>query len=99
MDRARRGRGLRRARSGAGAAGILAGSQRGGPAAPLPGGTRLPCDRALRPGIWSPGAVGRVTMAALFLSSVTVIAYTFFGYPALIAAWARLWPRPVRVDP
>ena len=29
-------------------------------------------------------------------TAVTIILYTFFGYPALICLLARLWPRPVK---
>ena len=34
-------------------------------------------------------------MEILFWTSVFVIAYVYVGYPALLAAWARLAPRPV----
>ncbi len=37
-------------------------------------------------------------MVKLFISSITLIVYTFFGYPALLALWARLRPRGVRTD-
>ncbi len=33
---------------------------------------------------------------ALFWISVTLVAYTYFLYPALVFALARLWPHPVR---
>jgi len=35
-------------------------------------------------------------MEILFWSSAFVIAYVYVGYPVLIAAWARLRPRPAR---
>jgi cellulose synthase/poly-beta-1,6-N-acetylglucosamine synthase-like glycosyltransferase len=35
-------------------------------------------------------------MEILFWASAFVIAYVYVGYPALIGAWARLAPRPVR---
>ena len=35
-------------------------------------------------------------MEILFWTSAMVIAYVYAGYPALLAAWARLAPRPVR---
>ncbi len=38
-------------------------------------------------------------MTALFAGAVALVAYTFAGYPAIIAAWARLRPRPLRLDP
>jgi cellulose synthase/poly-beta-1,6-N-acetylglucosamine synthase-like glycosyltransferase len=34
-------------------------------------------------------------MEILFWTSVFVIAYVYVGYPALLAAWARLAPRPI----
>jgi cellulose synthase/poly-beta-1,6-N-acetylglucosamine synthase-like glycosyltransferase len=37
--------------------------------------------------------------AGVFAASVGVVVYTFVGYPAILAAWARLRPRPVRSDP
>jgi biofilm PGA synthesis N-glycosyltransferase PgaC len=36
---------------------------------------------------------------ALFAGAVGLVAYTFAGYPALVALIARLRPRPVRTDP
>jgi cellulose synthase/poly-beta-1,6-N-acetylglucosamine synthase-like glycosyltransferase len=38
-------------------------------------------------------------MTALFAGAVALVVYTFAGYPAIVAAWARLRPRPVRADP
>ena len=38
-------------------------------------------------------------MEILFWSSAFVIAYVYAGYPLLLAAWARLRPRPVRKTP
>ncbi len=38
-------------------------------------------------------------MGKVFISSILLIAYTFFGYPALLALWARLRPRGVASDP
>jgi cellulose synthase/poly-beta-1,6-N-acetylglucosamine synthase-like glycosyltransferase len=35
-------------------------------------------------------------MEILFWASALVIAYVYVGYPVLLAAWARLAPRPVR---
>jgi biofilm PGA synthesis N-glycosyltransferase PgaC len=35
----------------------------------------------------------------VFGGAVALIAYTFVGYPAIVAALARLRPRPVRADP
>jgi poly-beta-1,6-N-acetyl-D-glucosamine synthase len=35
-------------------------------------------------------------MEILFWSAVLVIAYVYVGYPALLAAWAKLAPKPVR---
>jgi cellulose synthase/poly-beta-1,6-N-acetylglucosamine synthase-like glycosyltransferase len=37
-------------------------------------------------------------VAALALLSLAVIAYTYVGYPVLVAAWARLAPRQVRAS-
>jgi cellulose synthase/poly-beta-1,6-N-acetylglucosamine synthase-like glycosyltransferase len=37
-------------------------------------------------------------VAALALLSLAVIAYTYVGYPVLVAAWARLAPRRVRAS-
>lgn len=37
-------------------------------------------------------------MEAVFAAAVGLVAYTFLGYPALVAAGARLRPRPVRAD-
>lgn len=37
-------------------------------------------------------------MIALLAGSLGLIAYTFAGYPALIALWARFRPRPARSD-
>ena len=36
---------------------------------------------------------------ALFWSAVIVTAYVYVGYPALLAAWARLAPKPVHSSP
>ena len=38
-------------------------------------------------------------MDGVFWVSAFVIAYTYLGYPLLLAAWARLSPRPVRKSP
>ncbi|HEX6713036.1 MAG TPA: glycosyltransferase family 2 protein [Thermoleophilaceae bacterium] len=38
-------------------------------------------------------------MKAVFTAAVGLVAYTFAGYPALIAALARMRPRPVNADP
>jgi cellulose synthase/poly-beta-1,6-N-acetylglucosamine synthase-like glycosyltransferase len=38
-------------------------------------------------------------VVVLFAAAAGLIAYTFAGYPAIIAALARLRPRPVRADP
>ncbi|HEX4733543.1 MAG TPA: glycosyltransferase family 2 protein [Thermoleophilaceae bacterium] len=38
-------------------------------------------------------------MVAVFAGAVGLVAYTFAGYPALVAALARVRPRPVRADP
>ena len=38
-------------------------------------------------------------MTAAFAGAVALIVYTLAGYPAIIAAWARLRPRPVHLDP
>ena len=38
-------------------------------------------------------------MTALFAGAVALVVYTFAGYPAIVAAWARLRPSPVRLDP
>jgi cellulose synthase/poly-beta-1,6-N-acetylglucosamine synthase-like glycosyltransferase len=35
---------------------------------------------------------------AVFAAAVALVAYTFAGYPALVAALARIRPRPVRAD-
>ena len=37
-------------------------------------------------------------MELLFWTSAFVIAYVYAGYPLLLAAWARLAPRPPRAD-
>jgi poly-beta-1,6-N-acetyl-D-glucosamine synthase len=34
----------------------------------------------------------------VFAAAVGVIVYTFVGYPAIVAALARVRPRPVRAD-
>lgn len=39
------------------------------------------------------------TVGRLFFGSVALILYTFVGYPALVAALARLRPRPLRTVP
>jgi cellulose synthase/poly-beta-1,6-N-acetylglucosamine synthase-like glycosyltransferase len=36
---------------------------------------------------------------AVFAGAVALVAYTFAGYPALVAALARVRPRPLRADP
>lgn len=33
------------------------------------------------------------------MTAAAVVVYTFAGYPAIVAVWARLKPRPVRRDP
>jgi poly-beta-1,6-N-acetyl-D-glucosamine synthase len=38
-------------------------------------------------------------MLVVFAAAVGTIAYTFVGYPALVAALARVRPKPVRTDP
>lgn len=38
-------------------------------------------------------------LVLVFVAAVGLIAYTFVGYPALMAALARLRPRPLRSDP
>lgn len=38
-------------------------------------------------------------MTAAFAGAVALVVYTFAGYPAIIAAWARLRPSPIRLDP
>ena len=38
-------------------------------------------------------------MDGVFWVSAFVIAYTYLGYPLLLAAWARLSARPVRKSP
>ncbi len=38
-------------------------------------------------------------MSALFWISLAVVLGTYVGYPLLVAAWARLRPRPVRREP
>lgn len=38
-------------------------------------------------------------MTAVFAGAATIVAYTFFGYPAIVAFWARVRPLPVRRDP
>src|SRR5215210_5568261 len=38
-------------------------------------------------------------MMRLLSGSLGLVAYTFAGYPAIVAALARLRPRPVRSDP
>lgn len=38
-------------------------------------------------------------MEAVFWVSIVVIAYVYVGYPVLVAAWARLRPRPVHRAP
>jgi biofilm PGA synthesis N-glycosyltransferase PgaC len=35
-------------------------------------------------------------MDGVFWASTVVILYVYLGYPVLLAAWARLWPRPTR---
>jgi cellulose synthase/poly-beta-1,6-N-acetylglucosamine synthase-like glycosyltransferase len=40
-----------------------------------------------------------VIAAALFWGSILLLLYSYAGYPALIAAWARLRPRPVLKSP
>jgi cellulose synthase/poly-beta-1,6-N-acetylglucosamine synthase-like glycosyltransferase len=37
-------------------------------------------------------------VVAVFAGAVALVAYTFAGYPALVAALARVRPRPVRAD-
>lgn len=37
-------------------------------------------------------------LSTTFWASAATILYTFFGYPAILAAWARLRPRPVRAS-
>ena len=46
---------------------------------------------------WRSPSEGRatVTMETLFWASAFVIAYVYVGYPALLAAWARVAARPV----
>ena len=39
------------------------------------------------------------TVSRLFFGSVALILYTFVGYPALVAALARLRPKPLRTSP
>jgi poly-beta-1,6-N-acetyl-D-glucosamine synthase len=41
----------------------------------------------------------REAVLVLFAVSVALVAYAFVGYPALVAALARVRPRPVRLDP
>jgi hypothetical protein len=36
-------------------------------------------------------------MALVFWLSVAAVAYVYAGYPALIAAWARLRPKTLRI--
>jgi biofilm PGA synthesis N-glycosyltransferase PgaC len=43
------------------------------------------------------GATGAMTAA--FAAAAGLVVYTFAGYPAIVAAWARLRPRPLRLDP
>jgi poly-beta-1,6-N-acetyl-D-glucosamine synthase len=38
-------------------------------------------------------------MEALFWSALALVLYVYIGYPALLAAWARLAPKPVRRSP
>ncbi len=38
-------------------------------------------------------------MIAAFAGAVALVVYTFAGYPAILATWARLRPRPVHLDP
>ena len=38
-------------------------------------------------------------MTALFSGALALVVYTFVGYPAIVAAWARFRPTPVRLDP
>jgi len=38
-----------------------------------------------------------VTLA--FFGSAAIVLYTFIGYPAIVAVWARVRPRPARADP
>src|SRR6266567_6116709 len=43
------------------------------------------------------GATRVMTLAQVaFFTSVAVLAYTYAGYPLLLAVWAKLAPRPVR---
>ena len=35
-------------------------------------------------------------MEVLFWSAVAIVGYVYLGYPALLAAWARLAPKPIR---
>jgi cellulose synthase/poly-beta-1,6-N-acetylglucosamine synthase-like glycosyltransferase len=38
-------------------------------------------------------------MTAVFAGAVALVVYTFIGYPAIVALWARLRPSPLRSDP
>lgn len=38
-------------------------------------------------------------MTAAFAGAVALVVYTFAGYPAIVATWARLRPDPIRLDP
>lgn len=40
----------------------------------------------------------QIILTAIFWASVTIILYTFFGYPLILAVWAKLRPRPVRAS-
>src|SRR5205809_4230007 len=43
------------------------------------------------------GSTRVMTLAQVaFFASVAVLAYTYAGYPLLLAVWAKLAPRPVR---
>jgi cellulose synthase/poly-beta-1,6-N-acetylglucosamine synthase-like glycosyltransferase len=38
-------------------------------------------------------------IAAVFWTSLALVAYVYLGYPLLLAVWSRLAPRPVRREP
>jgi poly-beta-1,6-N-acetyl-D-glucosamine synthase len=45
------------------------------------------------------GALESRAVRSLFVGSIALIGYVFAGYPAMVAALAKLRPRPVRADP